>query len=133
MSRMVGIRDSLNSAPGRRRLQAQAVWSGGSAALRSSAAPGSAIAHAHSSGNADGTCPFDASLLDEQCGESPVMALRIAIGIFAALRAALIYGEAAGLTTQPLDLSRIRRARSVVTALGSARSPSALVGTSSKA
>jgi hypothetical protein len=38
------------------------------------------------------------------------MAVRIAAGVFAALRAVLIYGEAAGLATRPLDLARIERA-----------------------
>jgi len=36
------------------------------------------------------------------------MALRIAVGVFAALRAVLIYGEAARLATEPLHLPRIR-------------------------
>jgi hypothetical protein len=34
------------------------------------------------------------------------MALRIAVGLFAALRAVLIYGEAGTLASQPLDLPR---------------------------
>jgi hypothetical protein len=38
------------------------------------------------------------------------MALRIAVGAFAALRAVLIYGEAAELATRPLQPPRIRRA-----------------------
>jgi len=37
------------------------------------------------------------------------MALRIAVGIFAALRAVLIYGEAGRLATQPLELPRLKR------------------------
>ena len=43
-------------------------------------------------------------------GTGPVMALRIAVGIYAALRAMLIYGEAAELATRPLCPPRIRRA-----------------------
>jgi hypothetical protein len=38
------------------------------------------------------------------------MTLRIAVALFAAIRAALIYGEASRLTTQPLELPRLRRA-----------------------
>ena len=38
------------------------------------------------------------------------MALRIAVGVFAALRAVLIYGEAGRLATEPLELPRLRRA-----------------------
>jgi hypothetical protein len=39
------------------------------------------------------------------------MALRIAVAALAALRAALIYGEAGRLTTEPIELPRVRRAR----------------------
>jgi hypothetical protein len=39
------------------------------------------------------------------------MVLRIAVGAFAALRAVLIYGEAAELATRPLHPPRIRRAQ----------------------
>jgi hypothetical protein len=38
------------------------------------------------------------------------MAVRIAVGAFAAIRAVLIYGEAAELATRPLYPPRIRRA-----------------------
>jgi hypothetical protein len=38
------------------------------------------------------------------------MILRIGVGAFAALRAVLIYGEAAELATRPLYPPRIRRA-----------------------
>jgi hypothetical protein len=37
------------------------------------------------------------------------MALRIAVGAFAALRAVLIYGEAADLTARPLSPPRAAR------------------------
>jgi hypothetical protein len=40
------------------------------------------------------------------------MALRIAVGIVAALRAVLIYGEAAQLTTTPVQPPRLRQGRS---------------------
>jgi hypothetical protein len=36
------------------------------------------------------------------------MPARIAVGLFAALRAVLIYGEAAQLATQPLVLPRLK-------------------------
>ena len=39
------------------------------------------------------------------------MALRIAMGIVAALRAGLIYGEAGVLASRPLDVPRAQRAR----------------------
>ena len=90
-------------------------WSGCSDGLEASSflvatAPASATSRRRRAATFDGTCSFEARLLDEQCGESPVMALRIAIGILAALRAVLIYGEATELTAQPLHQSRIRRA-----------------------
>ena len=37
------------------------------------------------------------------------MALRIAVAAFAALRAVLVYGEAGRLSTEPLELPRVRR------------------------
>jgi hypothetical protein len=38
------------------------------------------------------------------------MALRIAVALFVALRAVLVYGEAAQLTTRPVRLPRFRTA-----------------------
>jgi hypothetical protein len=38
------------------------------------------------------------------------MAVRIAVGLIAAVRAVLIYGEAAQLTSRPVRMPRVRRA-----------------------
>lgn len=55
-------------------------------------------------------------------GHSPAMAVRIAVGLFAALRAVLIYGEAARLATQPIHPPRLwRPARSGPVAARAAR------------
>ena len=40
------------------------------------------------------------------------MAVRIALGLVAALRAVLIYGEVSRLATEPIRLPRLRRAAS---------------------
>jgi hypothetical protein len=37
------------------------------------------------------------------------MAIRIAFAAFAALRAVLVYGEAGRLSTEPIELPRLRR------------------------
>ena len=50
-------------------------------------------------------------------GDKPAMALRIAVAVFAALRAVLVYGEAARLTTEPLRLPPIRRGANSAPAL----------------
>ena len=39
------------------------------------------------------------------------MAVRIAVALFTALRAVLIYGEATQLATRPIELPRLRFAR----------------------
>jgi hypothetical protein len=44
-------------------------------------------------------------------GHIRVMALRIAVGVVAALRAVLIFGEAADLSTRPIRVPSFRRAR----------------------
>jgi hypothetical protein len=40
------------------------------------------------------------------------MAVRIAVALFTALRAVLVYGEATDLATRPIELPRLRSARS---------------------
>ena len=41
------------------------------------------------------------------------MPLRVALGVFAALRAVLVYGEATRLASEPLEVPRIRPAAPV--------------------
>ncbi len=59
-------------------------------------------------------------------GDKRAMALRVAVAVFAALRAVLVYGEAARLTAEPLRLPRIRRAANSAPALIDARRSGAL-------
>ena len=49
------------------------------------------------------------------------MALRIAVGVFAALRAVLIYGEAAQLATRPIQVPRVKPAAAASDVLLGAR------------